>query len=457
MMENRLENVAGLKLLELLKSKKKQLIAEKKILDKKDAHVYPIKKIPFKIPSDWVWCYLSDISIIQEGPGIRKHQYSESGIQFLTVTNILEGDVDLEKSKKYISLDQYKNYTHFTVNKGDVVTACSGGSWGKSAMYYLDKKIILNTSTLRLRFFNDLGDNKYLYYLTKAAFFKESLGIHTTGQQPNYGYSHYSKILIPLPPIPEQNRIVGILDEVLAAIDQAKTNFEKNLQNARAFFFNYLQKIFLEKEVIYEKVHLSDLAIDITDGDHLPPPKTSTGIPFITISNIDKKTHEIDFSDTFKVSEKYFQGLKENRKPQKGDVLYTVTGSFGIPVIVESEFKFCFQRHIGLIRPKKELNSKWLYYWILSPESFKQAIKAATGTAQKTVSLKSLRSFKIPKLPISEQLLMVTKLDQVLMESRKIESIYERKLKDLDELKKSILVQAFSGQLTASNKTLIHE
>jgi len=139
-LNNAIENLSGSELLQLLIKEKRKLIAEKRILDKKDTHSYPIKNSPFKIPSNWIWCYLSDISLIQEGPGIRKHQYSKSGIQFLTVTNILEGHVDLGKSEKYVSIEQYKNYAHFTLNKGDIVTACSGGSWGKSAIYNLDEK-----------------------------------------------------------------------------------------------------------------------------------------------------------------------------------------------------------------------------------------------------------------------------------------------------------------------------
>ena len=102
-------NDSASELFEELKKERKRLISAKVILDKKDNHTYPIVDLPFEIPSNWVWCYLSDISFIQEGPGIRKHQYVTSGIQFLTVTNILEGSVDLKKSEKYISKEQYKN------------------------------------------------------------------------------------------------------------------------------------------------------------------------------------------------------------------------------------------------------------------------------------------------------------------------------------------------------------
>jgi type I restriction enzyme, S subunit len=89
---------------------------------------------------------------------------------------------------------------------------------------------------------------------------------------------------------------------------------------------------------------LAELATDITDGDHMPPPKALQGVPFITIGNIAKETRTIDFSDTFMVSRDYFDGLKANKKPQLGDVLYTVTGSFGVPVFVSENREFCFQR-----------------------------------------------------------------------------------------------------------------
>ena len=250
-----------------------------------------------------------------------------------------------------------------------------------------------------------------------------------------------------LPPLPEQRRIVGILDEAFAGIATAKANAEKNLQNARALFESYLQSVFADAWRTCKLVTLLDLASDITDGDHMPPPKSPTGVPFITIGNINKNTRRINFSDTFKVSHGYFDGLKINKKPKLGDVLYTVTGSFGIPVLVRDNINFCFQRHIGLVRPKTETSSAWLYYLLMSPQVFQQANDGATGTAQKTVSLKVLRGLQVPKLPLTRQQSDVAKLDVLSEESRGLEAIYQRKLAALDELKKSLLHQAFTGNL----------
>ena len=103
------------------------------------------------------------------------------------------------------------------------------------------------------------------------------------------------------------------------------------------------------------------------------------------------------------VSRDYFDRLKPNKKPKKGDVLYTVTGSFGIPVLLSEQREFCFQRHIGLVRPNSEVSSEWLFYLLMSRQVLRQANDGATGTAQKTVSLKLLRSFQVPRVPLALQ------------------------------------------------------
>ena len=207
-------------------------------------------EIPFEIPEGWEWCRLKTISIIQEGPGIRSFQYTTKGVQLLTVTNILEGAVDLQKSQKYISSEEYTNkYLHFQLNKGDIVCACSGGSWGKSAIFDLDnKQIILNTSTLRLRFYGDLGCNGFLYHLTKSSFFKLQLAEQLSGMQPNFGYAHYSKILIPLPPIQEQMRIKSKINELLPPLSKY-THAQDKLDRLNASIKPSLKKAVLQEAI----------------------------------------------------------------------------------------------------------------------------------------------------------------------------------------------------------------
>jgi type I restriction enzyme S subunit len=250
---------------------------------------------------------------------------------------------------------------------------------------------------------------------------------------------------VPLPPFPEQQRIVGILDGAFEGIAIAKANAEKNLRNARALFDSHLQSVFTRRP---NEVPLSELACDVTDGDHSPPPKAPTGVPFITISDIVKRTREIDFSNTFTVPAKYFRNLKPNKKPRIGDILYTVTGAtLGIPVLVKEQRDFCFQRHIGLVRPKPDTDSSWLTYALLSPQVFKQATIGSTGAAQKTVSLSVLRGLKVPKLALVEQKSIAARLDALAVETQRLESIYQQKVAALEALKKSLLNEAFTGKL----------
>ena len=288
-----------------------------------------------------------------------------------------------------------------------------------------------------------LNDNWLVHFLVHSDLSPFVSGLTV----PKLNQGSLREIPIPLPPLPEQHRIVALLDEAFDGIATARANAEKNLHNARAVFESHLQSVFTEAWQAGELVTLAELATDITDGDHMPPPKAPSGVPFITIGNVMKDVRKIDFSNTFMVPKEYFDGLKPNKKPRIGDVLYTVTGSFGIPVLIDEQRDFCFQRHIGLVRPKADVSSEWLFYLLMSPQVFQQANVGATGTAQKTVSLKVLRGFKVPRIPLIMQKAATSTLNNLANETQRLESLYQRKLAALDALKQSLLHQAFSGQL----------
>ncbi|TGM43873.1 restriction endonuclease subunit S [Leptospira biflexa] len=438
---------SGTDLLNKLQNEKSRLIRERIILDKKDNHSYPIENPPFEIPDKWIWCYLSDVSIIQEGPGIRKHQYTEEGIQFLTVTNILEDAIDLEKSRKFISKSDYqKSYTHFKINKGDIVTACSGGSWGKSAIFELTDEIILNTSTLRLRFFNDICENRYLYYLTKTEFFKASLNIHVTGQQPNYGYSHYSKIPIPLPPLDEQKRIVEILDKAFAAIDKAKANAEQNLKNAKELFESYLEGVFSKKGEGWEHIRLGDIC-QINDGTHFSPSNNLEGkFMYITAKNI--KPYSIDLSKISYVSEKDHKEIYSRCSPRFGDVLYIKDGATaGVATINTIEEEFSMLSSVALLKCSERILNSFLVYYMNSPIGKKNFLGYVDGAAITRLTLLKIKnvSFSIPG--VEKQHAIVKQFDRLRKEAKLLSELYEKKIEYLEELKKSISKQAFSGEL----------
>ena len=156
---------------------------------------------------------------------------------------------------------------------------------------------------------------------------------------------------------------------------------------------------------------LSSASICIADGDHQPPPQVQDGIPFLVISNV--SDGRVDFSNTRYVSKEYFASLADIRIPKRGDLLFTVTGSYGIVIPVQTERKFCFQRHIALIKLSC-LSPEFMQLWLSSPLVYEQCRRSATGTAQKTVGLASLKGLLIPIPPLKEQERIAQKLNTLL-------------------------------------------
>ena len=190
-------------------------------------------------------------------------------------------------------------------------------------------------------------------------------------------------------------------------------------------------------------VRLEDFVMAITDGDHQPPPQSKTGIPFLVISDVN--TGVINFSHARFVSEEYYYNLPAIRQATKGDILFTVTGSYGITILVNTEQEFCFQRHIGLV---KTINcSKWITIVLQSDYVHKYCDKVATGTAQKTVSLSYLRDLMIPIPPYQEQKRIASEIERWFSVIDELESNEDDLLKAIDKAKSKILDLAIHGKL----------
>ena len=153
----------------------------------------------------------------------------------------------------------------------------------------------------------------------------------------------------------------------------------------------------------WPNVKLKDCCISIADGDHQPPPKADAGVPFVTISNIDA-FNTLNFENAMHVPREYYAGLDPKRRATAGDVLYSVVGSFGIPVLIKDEAPFVFQRHIAILRPDKTmLDSRFLYYTMRGKDFYHRADAAAIGAAQRTISLSALKNLEIPCPPLPVQ------------------------------------------------------
>ena len=194
----------------------------------------------------------------------------------------------------------------------------------------------------------------------------------------------------------------------------------------------------------WEWVRALDICALITDGDHQPPPKADTGVPFLVIGDVRTGAVLLQGASRF-VSESYFEKLDWGKKPFPGDVLYTTVGSFGIPVPVVQQQRFCFQRHIALLRPAVVDLQSYLALALRTTLAFAQAEKGATGTAQKTVPLSVLRNLILPLPPLAEQSRIVTRVEALMRLCDALEAKGQ-----LEAAQHAQLVSTLLGTLTGS-------
>ena len=223
---------------------------------------------------------------------------------------------------------------------------------------------------------------------------------------PRLSRSAIENLVIPVPPLEIQREIVRILDNFTELTEELTAEL-----TARKTQYTYYRDKLLANSYKGEIKQLEECCDSIADGDHQAPPKADSGVPFITISDIDER-HEINLNVTKYVPDEYYNRLADKRRPQKGDVLYTVVGSYGIPVYISENKKFVFQRHIAILRPNNAvIDSRYLYHAMNGTAFHRQADLAAKGAAQKTIGLASLAKMTVPVPPLDVQNRIVNVLD----------------------------------------------
>ncbi|MDO8527897.1 MAG: restriction endonuclease subunit S [Deltaproteobacteria bacterium] len=263
-------------------------------------------------------------------------------------------------------------------------------------------------------------------------------------------------IKISLPPLPEQHRIVAVLDKAFEAIATAKANAEKNLQNARALFESHLRSVFSQRGPGWVDRQLGDeTLLEIIDGDR--------GVNYPNGSDFQEEGYCLFMNtknvrpDGFEFESKMFISEEKDRMLRKGklkrdDVVLTTRGTIGNIGIYSEDVPFDNIRiNSGMLifRPNKRvLLPSFLFEMFRSKIVKDQIRKQTTGAAQPQLPIKTLVNFTIPvPVNLEEQAALVKKLRAFEPETQRLSSLYQQKLAALDELKKSILHQAFSGEL----------
>lgn len=239
-------------------------------------------------------------------------------------------------------------------------------------------------------------------------------------------------IPIPLPPLPEQQRIIAILDEAFTAIAKAKTNAEQNIQNAKELFESYLQSVFTNKGEGWEGKTLNQISKNL-DSKRVPITQNlrSKGlIPYYGASGIVDYVEDYLFDEDLLLVSEDGANLLARTYP----IAFSVTG------------KVWVNNHAHILKFQNMASQKFVEFYLNS-------IKLddyVSGMAQPKLNQKMLNEIPIPFPPILVQQSIVQKLDSLSSETKKLETIYQKKMEDLEELKKSILRKAFAGELVGA-------
>jgi type I restriction enzyme, S subunit len=285
-------------------------------------------------------------------------------------------------------------------------------------------------------------DTLYLYYfLSKSVELLNSLGTGATFKE--LSSSKLGTVEVPLPILAEQQRIVAILDKVFAAIAKAKAHAEQNLKNAKELFESYLQGIFENKGEGWEEKTLGEVAKHSL-GKMLDKNKNK-GILQKYLRNQNVRWFEFDLSDLTEMP--FLESEKEKYTAIKGDVLICEGGYPGRAAIWKENDPVYFQKAIHRVRFNKKEYNEWLLYYLFILDRMDKLKTHFTGTGIQHFTGQALDKLIIPIPPPSKVTSIVQKLDALRAETKKLEVIYQKKINDLEELKKSILQKAFRGEL----------
>ena len=254
------------------------------------------------------------------------------------------------------------------------------------------------------------------------------------------------QVEFPVPPPHEQRRIVAILDEAFAGIATAKANAEKSLQNAREIFESRLRSLVNEEAAGSDRKTLREIAIDFGRGKskHRPRnnPKLYGGLyPFIQTGDVRGSDHLItDFAQTYSDA-----GLAQSKLWPKGTLCITIAANIAETGVLG--FDACFPDSvIGVVVDERQTSSKYLEYML---QTVKAELKAkGKGSAQDNINLATFENERFPFPDLGAQARIVESLDALATEIQRLEATYANKLAALDELKRSLLHQAFTGGLS---------
>ncbi|WP_373496922.1 restriction endonuclease subunit S [Aquiflexum sp.] len=391
------------------------------------------------LPKGWEIKKLGDVCTIKGRIGYRgytKQDLVEKGYGAISLSpsNIQNNKFNSNECT-YISWFKYEESPEIMVFNGDILFVKTGSTFGKVALVEdLPARATINPQFVVLKELK--CSNRFLYYaLTTNSFKKQVDGIIGGAATPTLSQTNLAELEVPIPPLPEQHSIIFILDEAFAAIAKAKANAEQNLKNAKELFESYLQGVFEKGD--WETKTLNQISENL-DSKRVPITKNirkSGDIPYYGASGIVDHVEDYLFDEDLLCISEDGANLLARTYP----IAFSISG------------KAWVNNHAHVLKFPNLTTQKFV-------ETYINSIKIddfVSGMAQPKLNQAMLNRIPIPFPPIAEQQTIVRRLDALRSETQKLEVLYQKKLDDLEELKKSILQKAFAGELKTEKEVVV--
>lgn len=466
LVEQREEEGTAKELLEKIEVEKKRLIKEGKIKKEKKQLTISEDEVLFDIPESWEWTRMSNIADMYTGNSIPKtikeNKYSKvgNGYDYIGTKDVgFDYTINYDNGIK-IPFEEDKFRNSF---KDSILMCIEGGSAGRK-IGILDKTVCFGN---KLCSFNLIyGEPRFLYYYLQSPLFFQAFRDEMTGIIGGVSITKLKGIIVPLPPLEEQKRIVAKIEELMPYVDKYDVAYSE-VEELNKKFPEDMQKSILQyaiqgklveqreedgtaeelyKQIQEEKkklikegkikktkalpeisedeipfdipenwkwVRLGELLHKLTDGTHSTPKYTATGVPFISVKDI--SSGKMDFSNTKFISQEEHESLFKRCDPERDDILLTKVGTTGIPVIVDTDKEFSLFVSVALLKFNTDLiYNKYFMYVIKAPVVQIQARENTRGVGNKNWVMRDIANTILPLPPLPEQKRIVEKIEELL-------------------------------------------
>jgi len=397
---------------------------------------------------EWPKAQLADLcEVFTDGDWIESKSQSPEGVRLIQTGNVGEGNFkDRRDKSRFISEEAFDELKCCEIFEGDCLVSRLPDPVGRSCILpKSEDRMITAVDCTILRFKKDKLIPEFFNYFSQSSLYLNKVESLTSGAtRKRISRKNLGLVDIPRPPIPEQKRIVAILDQAFADIEQARAKTEQNLKNARELFGSYLQQVFSQRGEGWEIKNISEVA-ETCLGKMLDK-KKNKGSPKPYLRNQNVQWFEINTDDLLEM--RFEDSEYERYAIKKGDLVICEGGYPGRGAIWERDEDIFFQKALHRIRCHNPLYNRWVLYYLYLSDCNGTLKNSFTGAGIQHFTGKSLKQLALPIPPVELTEKFVRNFDELFNHVISLEHVYHNKLNSIDELKKSILQKAFSGELT---------